>query len=134
MGVTLLTADQIMAAPLASTDVPVPEWGGTVRVRAMSGSDRDSFRDLLRTAEGEQTSNTKFQATLLAFTLVNDRGELLFTVEQIQTLGLRSAAALERVGVAAMKLNGLLPDAIGEAAKNSEAAQNDDSGSDSPAT
>ncbi|MFJ9531254.1 hypothetical protein [Herbaspirillum sp. NPDC101396] len=134
MGVTLLSADAILSAPLRSVDVPVPEWGGMVRVQGMSGSDRDSFQTVLRGDETGRTSNDKFQAILLAFTLVGDDGQLLFSVDQVEVLRARSATALERVAVEAMRLNGLLPEAVADAAKNSEAAQNADSGSDSPAT
>ncbi|MFE3382837.1 hypothetical protein [Streptomyces anulatus] len=39
-----LSAEQILDADdLAIEDVPVPEWGGTVRVKGMSGTERDRF-------------------------------------------------------------------------------------------
>jgi hypothetical protein len=37
MATNLLTRAAILAADLLFEDVPVPEWGGTVRVWALSG-------------------------------------------------------------------------------------------------
>ncbi len=40
----LLTKDDILGADdLATEDVEVPEWGGCVRVRALTGTERDAF-------------------------------------------------------------------------------------------
>jgi len=45
---TLLTKDAILAAEDAVfEDVHVSEWGGTVRVKALSGLERDRFEALI---------------------------------------------------------------------------------------
>jgi hypothetical protein len=44
MSGSYLTRDAILQAPdLQGEDVAVPEWGGTVRVRGLSGAQRDAY-------------------------------------------------------------------------------------------
>jgi hypothetical protein len=43
-----LTKDEILeAADLSTKAVDVPEWGGSVNVRTMTGADRDAFENTL---------------------------------------------------------------------------------------
>lgn len=107
---TLLTADQILnAEDLVTEDVEVPEWGGTVRVRMMTGAERDAFEASLAQQKGKsvRTNLANLRARLVAKTAVNAEGKRLFTDEQAGVLGQKSAAALDRVFEAARKLNGM---------------------------
>jgi len=127
----LLTADQILGAALAFTDVQVPEWGGTVRVRSMTGADREAFHESLPKTVDGKTPLTAFQASLVASTVVDGAGKLLFTPDQVARLREVSASALERVAAEAMQLNGLGVNAVEEEVKNSAAGQSDASGTGS---
>ena len=127
----LLTKQAILAAAdLPHEDVPVPEWGGTVRVRSMTGVERDAFRAALN-AEGG-TPIGQFSAALLAATIVDEAGNKLFEAADLEALQAKSAKALDIPAGVAMRLNGLGGAAVADAAKNSAAAQNADSGSGSP--
>ncbi|MET3431435.1 hypothetical protein ABIC71_000913 [Herbaspirillum seropedicae] len=132
MGLNLLNAEQILAAQLPFTDVPVPEWGGSVRVRSMSGADREAFYQALPKSVDGTTPIGTFQATLVAFTAVDADGNLLFTAEQVELLRQRQASALERVAMVVMQMNGLGGAAVEDEVKNSNAGQSSASGTGSP--
>ena len=117
-----LTRDQILeATDLRSETVDVPEWGGCVLVRTMTGTDRDAFESSMMrvTAEGtRQPDMTNLRAKLVALTLVDEANNRLFEVADIPRLALKSAAALERVFEAAQRINGMGAAAQDAAEKN----------------
>ena len=119
---SVLSKEQILeAADLQSVPVEVPEWGGRVLVRTMTGADRDAFENRMVTVKSDGTRTpdmTNLRAKLVALTLVDDAGNRLFEVGDIPRLAAKSAAALERVFEAAQRINGLGLKAEDEAVKN----------------
>lgn len=107
----LLTRDQILSASdLTFEIVPVPEWGGDVRVRSLSGKERDAFEaSILTIRSGGKTrlNPADMRAKLVSRCIVNENGERLFTDADITMLSAKSAAALQRVFEAAQRLSGL---------------------------
>lgn len=120
-----LTKDQILEAnDLQSEPVHVQEWGGSVRVRTMTGADRDAFEASMITtlSDGTRKPNmANMRAKLVALTVVDEAGNRVFDVTDVDRLALKSAAALERVFNAAQRINGLGAQAEETAAKNSVA-------------
>jgi len=110
-GTGLLTAAAIMQAPdLATVDVEVPEWGGTVRVRALNGRERDAFEASCMKERRDGTTEfvtRNMRAKLVALCLVDEKGQRLFGEEDIAALGKKAAKPLAQVFDAATKLNGL---------------------------
>lgn len=105
-----LSKDQILAADdLPFEDVDVPEWKGTVRVRTMTGSERDDFEASIYETVGDKVSvNRKdFRTKLLSKTLVDDKGQRLFTDKEIVQLGGKSAKPIGRLFEVAQRLNGM---------------------------
>ena len=101
---SLLTKAQILQADdLPTEDVQVPEWGGTVRVRTMTGKERDEFESSIvqlkqqgrKTTTERDLSNAR--AKLLSRTIVDAQGKLLFTMKDIEALGAKSARALDSI-------------------------------------
>lgn len=125
-----LTKDQILGAHDAVTeDVPVPEWGGTVRVAVMSGLARDAFMAM----QGDGgVPLSQFQARVLVCTVVDADGRCIFSEADVEALRGRNQEAIDRVVTVAMRLNKLGVAAVEEAEKNSGAAPSGDSGSSSP--
>lgn len=132
----ILTRQDIVAAQDIETEtVDVPEWDGAVIVRMMSGADRDRFEQSLTTvrADGRREANlTNMRSKLVAMCLIDEEGRALFGPDEIDDLAKKSAAAIERVFIVAQRLNGLAPDDIGEARKNSVPGPNGASPSVSP--
>ena len=90
-------------------EVEVPEWGGTVCVKGMSGLERDAFEASIVQAKGKGTkvNMENIRAKLAAQTLCDEQGERLFTDADVKLLGKKSAVALQRVFVVAQKLSGI---------------------------
>lgn len=114
----ILNREAILAAQdLQTQTVPVPEWGGEVIVRMMTGTERDAFGTSLLGADGKPDM-ANYRAKLLAATLVDEAGARLFTADDVAALGGKSAAAVERVFEVANTLNALSPAAVDTAEKN----------------
>ncbi|WP_327268814.1 phage tail assembly chaperone [Streptomyces sp. NBC_01218] len=124
----LLTADQITAADDRSwEDVDVPEWGGTVRVLCLSGTDRNAYQQslvVLGPNGSVQRMNMQDQmARLLAKSLVDENFQRLFTDKDIKALGAKNGAVLHRLSEIAQRLSGLRKEDVEAKAGNSDAAQ-----------
>jgi len=100
----ILSRKQILGAKDRVTEqVSVPEWGGEVLVATISGAARDRFEASIIGDGQRDISNVR--AKLAAACMVDEKGELLFTAEDVEALGQKSAAALERVVQVAQRLN-----------------------------
>lgn len=115
----LLGKAQILAADdIDYEDVSVPKWGGEVRVRGLSGIERDKYeKSLIRTNKsGQQEPNIDFAtARLVAWCSVDENNSRLFHGEdEVKELAAKSASCLQRVFEVACKLSGLTPDDVEE--------------------
>lgn len=131
----LLSRAAILAAhDLPHVDVDVAEWGGTVRVRSMTGTERDGWETLFLSAraDGKPTTVENVRARLVALTVIDESEARLFTDEDVALLGQKSAAALDRVFAAALSLNRLSKGHVDELAKNSAGDPSADGSSASP--
>lgn len=128
----LSKTDILGADDLAYEDVDCPEWGGTVRVRAMSGTDRNAYQAACQvTRNGVSVFDyTNISAKMCRYGIVDADGALMFTPQEIAALGRKSSAALERVGKVISRLSGLSDDSADEAGKDSEPTPSDGSTSD----
>ena len=119
---TLLSKTAILTAQdLQTEDVEVPEWGGAVRVRSFTGRERDAFEASMVRGEGRdrKVDLTNMRARLVGLTVIDETGQRLFTDEEVDLLGAKSGAALDRVFAIAQKLNGLSGSDVEELSKNS---------------
>ena len=119
---SLLSKTAILAAQdLQTEDVEVPEWGGAVRVRSFTGRERDAFEASMVRGEGRdrKVDLTNMRARLVGLTVIDETGQRLFTDEEVDLLGAKSGAALDRVFAVAQKLNGLSGADVEELSKNS---------------
>ncbi|MGP3686534.1 hypothetical protein ACTVZO_17810 [Streptomyces sp. IBSNAI002] len=120
---TYLSAEQILgASDLAYEDVAVPEWGGTVRVRELPGTERDKFEASFLGKDGSSVRAEGlegFRARLAAASIVDENGKPLFrSPAETKRLGEKSGQALQRVCDAAMRLSKLGPDDVKELTGN----------------
>jgi len=118
-----LTHDAILAVEdLPFEDIEVPEWGGAVRVAGLSGKSATDFSAKLvqMNPDGsiKSLSMDNFMAELLVLTLVNEKFKPLFSKDEVEALGEKSAAVLKRLSDIAMRLSGLSGTAVKEKAKN----------------
>ena len=126
----LLTRDEILQVQdLPTEQVHVPEWGGDVLVRALTGAERDMFEQSIVEQRGRNTRMNlrNIRAKLVALTVVDEQGNRIFKDEDVKWLGNKSAAALDRIFEVAQRLSGLRDEDVEELAKNSESDLSDDS-------
>jgi hypothetical protein len=119
----------------APEEVEVPEWGGSVLVRGMSGRERDAFEVSMRDHRSGQRlpgALTNDRAKNVARCIVDDGGERLFTDSDIAALGEKSAAAIDRIYEVAARKSGMSEADEKEMAANFGQASGDDSSSTSP--
>lgn len=115
---TLLSKEQILKAKDRKyRDVEVKSWGGKVRIQAMSGEARDALDEMLY-ASGKGARLKNFRATYLSFCIVDAKGDLVFSEDDVVELGKKNTADLERLFIEAQELNGLTQEAVEEAEKN----------------
>lgn len=125
----LLTRDAILQAEdLPTEDIEVEEWGGAVRVRALTGAERDAFEQSIVEQRGKSTRMNlrNIRAKLVALTVVDADGKRLFSDKDAELLGKKSAAALDRVFEVAQRLSGLSSEDMEELSGNSEEGQSED--------
>jgi hypothetical protein len=126
----LLNKDAIFKAKdLKTKDVEVPEWGGFVRVRTMTGTERDNFEGAIFIGKGNdrRVNFENLRAKLISLTVIDEEGNPLFAAKDIAAIGRKSALALDRVFGVAQELNGLRQEDVEKMVGNSEGTQGDDS-------
>ena len=127
----LLTKEAILAASdIQTKSVEVPEWGGEVYVKGMTGAERDAFEaEIVHPGAGKSAkwdmANTR--AKFCALVIVDDKGIPLFSLDDVKALGNKSAAALQRVFDAGRDLSGMSDKDIEELAGNLPEGQSDGS-------
>lgn len=102
--------------------VPVPEWGGKVRVRSLRAAERDEYEASMVKTRGKnyEINYQNVRAGLCARSICDATGNRLFSDGDIALLGQKSAAALDRVYSKAAQLSKISDADVEELAKNSE--------------
>ena len=103
--------------------VEVPEWGGGVHVRSLTGYERDRFEASLQaTKTGDTRANlSNFRSKLVVLAASDAEGSSIFSDTDITALGKTSAAALERVFSVAQRLAGMSKQDVEDLTGNSDA-------------
>ena len=99
--------------------VEVPEWGGHVFIRTMTGEERDLFENLCQSNKrGASIDITELRANLLALVIVDPDGKRLFTQKEVKDLNLKNGKVLSDLFEEARKINGIGDDELAELEKN----------------
>lgn len=127
----LLTRQQILDSEDRQFEyVEVPEWGGTVKVMAMSGEQRDKYQLSMLEMKGTDEFVVKREnvtAKLVAYSCVDEKGDMLFTEKDVLALGRKSSAAMDRITTVASRLSKLRPDDVDELGNGLSRIHSDDS-------
>lgn len=129
-----MNRDEILAlSDVTTEDVHVPEWktpafptGITLKVRGLSGTERDAFEESNYKKRGDKydINIANIRGRLVALSVVNDDGSRMFRDEDATALGKKNAAALDHIFEVARRLSGLTKADVDTLAKNSEAGPN----------
>jgi hypothetical protein len=128
----MLDREAILGAQdMRQEEVQVPEWGGSVLIRTMTGKERDTWEEshIDRTGLQPVLDLTNARASLVALVCVNAEGKRLFTQKDVEALGEKNGKALDRIYSAAQVLNGLTQPSVEAARGNSGGDRSADSGS-----
>lgn len=104
--------------------VEVPEWGGSVFVRVLSGTERDAFEASNVRISGKGKDRRidpvlgNYRARLAVLAVCDEKGERIFSDEDAGAVGKKNAAALDRIVEAAHRINGMGEDSVEVAEKN----------------
>jgi hypothetical protein len=99
----LLTSEKATTIPRERLELP--ELGGFVFVKGMTGGERDEFEKSCRDPKGRLRGNTR--ARLAVRTVVNEDGTRVFTDDDIQMVGRIRVDVLQKVFNLAQKLSGI---------------------------
>lgn len=117
--------------------VEVPEWGegAVVKVRGMTGSERDAFEGSLMKESADRKRGTRMDWTdlrskLIVRCVVDEQGERIFTDADVKAVGNKSAAALQRIFEVCQKLSRLTDEDVDELVGNSNGNRSGEGGSD----
>lgn len=114
MSKKILGREDILAArDLEVVEVEVPEWGGTVLVRGLTGAERDALEE-----EAARIGLKNLRARWVVRCIVDENGERVFRDEDAELLGQKSAAALTRVFEAVVRLSALSEEDVEALEKN----------------
>ncbi len=119
----LLTKEQILSAnDLDYEEVEVKEWGGSVRIRCMTGTERDAFESAIYKIKGDkvEANRENFRSELLSRVLCNKDNKLLFNPREVKALGGKSGRVIDRLFDIAQTINGIGKSDVEELTKNSE--------------
>ena len=97
--------------------ISVPEWGGDVFIRTMSGTERDSW-EMYAGHQLEKKGNVNIRAKLAVITLCDESGKRLFADQQLDKLSSKNGKALDRVYSESLKLNKLTDEEVEQLEKN----------------
>jgi hypothetical protein len=108
---------------------PIPELGGSVWVRELSGKALLDYRERVQKLQDEAGADAEvtpaqsldLMALLVSLTVVDDDGRLMFTEEEAYQLVYGSVAVLERLSSKAMELSGIskrVADEVTDSLKN----------------
>src|ERR1044072_1746226 len=121
-----VTRDNIRAYKgKAPEPVEIPEWGGTVYVRVMTGAERAAFAAETYQHNGRsmKLNRKNFRARLLVRTLCNSAGVPLYSAAEAAELGEQPSDILDRLSVVASRINGMTAKDVEDLVKNSPAGQ-----------
>jgi len=120
----ILDADDKYVEPLE-----IPEWGGSVYIRRVSGRERDRFEEMV-TDDKQKVTIKNFRAKFAVMVLCDEKGIPLFEYKDAPLLGSKFGGALDKVLEAGRRVNGISEQDVEKMVGNSDAGQSEDSGSD----
>jgi hypothetical protein len=110
--------------------VACPEWGGEVRLRSIKGSQRDAWeQSLMQTNGADRKMNLRnARAKLIVLCAVDAEDRPLFGPDDLNALGRKNAAPLDRLFDACQKLAGMSKEDVDKLTEDFGATPADEGG------
>lgn len=129
----LLTREDILGADdLDFEYVDVPEWGGTVKIRALTSKEKDLYQISLikNPGKSEEINLANATAKLVALSIIDEEGRSVFGTQDVIALGQKSGSALSLCYEACQRLSAVSDQDIKDLTENLADGQSVDSISD----
>jgi len=130
-----LTREMIeKASELKTKVVTVPEWGGDVLIRELTGTERDAYEaSLMADKRGGKPKVENLRARLVGRCMVDGATmQRLYSDQEVLVLGNKSAAVLDRLFDVCRELSGMTTEEEDKAAEALADDPNGSSGTPSP--
>ena len=85
-------------------EMEVPEWGGTIRVRSLSGDERTKITQM---AQQRKDGDGMFEQVII-FAVVDENGKHVFRADHLKALKEKSASVSQRIGQKVLELSGFI--------------------------
>jgi len=131
----LITREQLLSATTIPQErIDVPELGGVVNVRGMTGRERDAWEASLMTGRGRrrEVNTDNLRAKLVVKCLVDEQGQRVFRDEDADLVGNIRVDVISRIFNVAQRLSGITDEDVEELGKPSEPETSASSSSSSP--
>lgn len=128
----LLTRAAILAAEdIRFAYVEVPEWGGRVRVRSLTGTERDQYdAESWRASQVDGGSAlANFRVRRVARAIVNENGDRVFADKDVAALGAKNGGVIDRIDDVVVELSGMSSDSRDKAKADLKVVPSEGSGS-----
>lgn len=128
----LTSAADILATPTLKRErVPTPELGEGTEVLAQELTIRRRMQlyEYMKPYEDDEARGIRWQAALVVLGVIDEQGQPVFALEQVDALGDQSPTLVERISDVVGRLSGFNRS---EAERPFDGTPNDDSPSDSP--
>jgi hypothetical protein len=113
---------------LPTRTVEVPEWGGSVRLRGLSGKKRMQMRRCYDAKTGE-IADDEVLAKVLVWSMVGADGKPVLTESDVPWLIEKNGVVLVRLAEAVMEMSAMTEKSAAEVKENLPAARSDASAS-----
>lgn len=121
----MLTRDQILDLDdFEVEEVEVPEWGGSVLVRGMTGTERDRFELGMVVHKDKLEELAGLRGKVVSWCTLGEDRTQLFTAKDVERLGRKNSRALDRIYGVAQRLSGVTEKAAKAAEEDFTDGQN----------
>lgn len=109
----------LAAADFRQEVVDVPEWGGPIRLRGLSGSERAWCDRMLQEVQAGKAAAMSYNAALVACSAIDSDGNAVFTRAEASALASKSYEVLDRLAFKILELSGATVSSQQNTEKNS---------------
>lgn len=86
-------------------EFPVPEWGGSVFIRSIGATSKERIGQRMVGPDGKSRNMIGFRAAICAEGIVDEKGIRIFSQEDVELIGDKSDAVLDRLSTAIRRLS-----------------------------
>jgi len=100
-------------------EVPVPEWGGSILLRSMTGTQRNNYEFwAMQQSKAKAPDYRGIRERLIIYCAVDESGESLFTESDLEELAAKNSEVIDRLHDKCREICGMDDDAVEDAVKN----------------